>query len=159
MVDREKVRPRGDGGRAPETTTMTCGCGDYEVRWPEGSQPPSIDVVCPECGNHFGHGGDRGEWASPSRTPPHWPRRFYLERVEDASGVSGTGTVAFGVEYPDGAVHLQWCNAGNDDLETDTNGVAFKPAPDGADATREVHGHDGRTALHWLDPPRAGGDE
>lgn len=81
----------------------------------------------------------------------HYPRRFELVRIEDYSGVSGTGVVATGVEYPDGAVHLQWRNEGNDDLATDSNGCAFKPAPDGVEATIEVHGHEGRTEVRWID--------
>ena len=84
-------------------------------------------------------------------TDDHVPRRFELVRDEDVSGTSGTGVVAVGVEYPDGAVHMQWRNAVNDDLETDSNGCAFKPAPDGLAATKEIHGHDGRTSVRFLD--------
>lgn len=78
-------------------------------------------------------------------------RRFRLVRHEDNTGTSGTGIVARGVQYPDGAVHMQWINDDNDDLETNSNGVAFKPAPDGIEATREIHGHDGRTTIEWID--------
>lgn len=81
----------------------------------------------------------------------HIPRRFELVRYEDQTGVSGEGVVAVGVEWPDGAVSMQWLNAGNDQLETDNNGMAYKPPTDGVDATTEVHGHDGRTELRWLD--------
>ena len=81
----------------------------------------------------------------------HLPRRFKLVRNEDYSGVSGEGVVATGVAYPDGAVHMQWRNSENDGLETDSNGCAFKPAPDGVEATIEVHGHEGRTELRWVD--------
>jgi hypothetical protein len=82
------------------------------------------------------------------------PRRFKLVRHEDISETSGTGVVATGVEYPDGAVHLQWRNDENSDLSIDENGVAFKPAPTGTQATREIHGHDGRTEVEFVDPPR-----
>jgi hypothetical protein len=81
----------------------------------------------------------------------HHPRRFELVRTEDVSDTSGTGVVAVGVAYPDGAVHMQWRNAENDDLDTDSNGVAFKPAPDGVGATVEIHGHGGRTVIRWID--------
>lgn len=84
----------------------------------------------------------------------HTPRRFKLVRTEDESGVSGTGVVAYGVAYPDGAVHMQWRNASNEALDTDSNGCAFKPAPDGVTATLEIHGHDGRTHLQWIDDER-----
>lgn len=46
---------------AADGSRIVCGCGDYAVTVPEGTQPPSIDVVCPECGNHFGHGPPTGE--------------------------------------------------------------------------------------------------
>lgn len=81
----------------------------------------------------------------------HLPRRFELVRHEDFSETSGTGVVAVGVAYPDGAVHMQWRNAENDDLETASNGCAFKPAPDGVEVTVEIHGHEGRTELRWVD--------
>ena len=81
----------------------------------------------------------------------HLPRRFELVRVDDVSGTSGTGVVAVGVAYPDGAVHMQWRNVENEDLETTSNGVAFKPAPDGIAATEEIHGHEGRTQIRWVD--------
>ena len=91
-------------------------------------------------------------------TADHVPRRFELVRNEDVSETSGTGVVAVGVEYPDGAVHMQWRNAANDDLETDANGCAFKPAPDGLAATTEIHGHDGRTTVRFLDDVDAGAE-
>lgn len=81
----------------------------------------------------------------------HDIRRFELVRHEDNTGTSGTGVVAVGVEYPDGAVHMQWRNDENPDLNTSGNGCAFKPAPDGVEATREIHGHDGRTEVRFID--------
>ena len=79
------------------------------------------------------------------------PRRFRLVRHEDNTGVSGEGIVAHGVEFADGAVVLQWHNADNDRLEDIPNGMAVKPGPSGIEATREVHGHGGRTEIEWLD--------
>lgn len=35
-------------------------------------------------------------------------RRIHLERDEDVSGISGTGIVAYGAEFPDGTVVLRW---------------------------------------------------
>jgi len=35
-------------------------------------------------------------------------RRFYLQRDEDSSGVSGTGRVADGVEFDNGQVAMTW---------------------------------------------------
>ena len=42
-------------GDDPETVFVPCGCGDYRVGFPSGEVPDSFDVVCPECGNHFGY--------------------------------------------------------------------------------------------------------
>jgi len=39
-----------------DTVEAPCGCGDYSVTFPSGDVPDSFDVVCPECGNHFGQG-------------------------------------------------------------------------------------------------------
>jgi len=44
-------------GDDPDTVFAPCGCGDYRVGFPSGEVPDSFDVVCPECGNHFGQGG------------------------------------------------------------------------------------------------------
>lgn len=38
-----------------------CGCGDFAVSVPRDVHLPAIDVVCPECGNHFGHGAAADE--------------------------------------------------------------------------------------------------
>lgn len=81
----------------------------------------------------------------------HYPRRFELIRTEDVSGTSGTGVVATGVAYPDGAVHMQWRNGENESLEIEENGCSFKPAPTGVEATKAIHGHEGRTELRWID--------
>lgn len=63
-VVREKERMTGlppdveivvDRVEAHDGTEIACGCGDYAVVVPERALPESIDVVCPECGNHFGH--------------------------------------------------------------------------------------------------------
>ena len=89
----------------------------------------------------------------------HYPRRFELVRTEDVSGTSGEGVVAVGVEYPDGAVHMQWRNAENESLTTSSNGCAFKPAPDGAQATEEIHGHGGRTEIRWIDSEYGGNED
>lgn len=40
--------------------------------------------------------------------PPVKARRFELHRFEDISGVSGTGIVADGVQFPDGVVAMRW---------------------------------------------------
>lgn len=70
-----------------------------------------------------------------------FPRAFVLERVEDVSGVSGTGIVAGGVEFPDGVVALRWYS----DWPTS---VVFHDR--GIEAVNKIHGHDGRTRVVWL---------
>src|SRR5262245_15896268 len=68
------------------------------------------------------------------------PRRFQLMRDEDVSGVSGTGVVADGVEFPDGSVALRF----RGDWPT-TN-----PHPS-IESVIGVHGHGGKTRVVWLD--------
>lgn len=79
------------------------------------------------------------------------PRRFKLVRNEDFSETSGTGVVAYGVEYTDGAVHMQWLNKDNDNVKTANNGCSFKPAPDGIESTIDIHGHGGKTEVVFID--------
>lgn len=67
-------------------------------------------------------------------------RRFQLERDEDASGVSGTGVVAQGVEFDDGSCAMRWLTA--------TSSTAVYAS---ADDVQRIHGHEGRTRLVWLD--------
>lgn len=68
-------------------------------------------------------------------------RRFYLQRDEDASGVSGTGKVAEGIEFEDGAVVMQW--------------LSHKPSITffrNVKHLRDIHGHCGKTSIIWIDP-------
>lgn len=72
---------------------------------------------------------------------PH-PRRFQLNRVEDATGVSGTGIVAQGCAFPSGKAALAWCTSGT------PNSVALY---DTVEDLVAIHGHGGRTVVEWLD--------
>lgn len=67
-------------------------------------------------------------------------RLFRLVRHTDPSGVQGTGTLAEGVEWSDGAVALRW--RGPWPSTTTWDG--------GVDAVLAVHGTGGRTQIHWL---------
>lgn len=69
-------------------------------------------------------------------------RRFVLQRHTDVSGVSGTGTVAWGVEFPDGVVALRWISDWPTSVVFHDRGMA------GIEA---VHGHGGNTEIVWLD--------
>ena len=69
-------------------------------------------------------------------------RRFILDRIDDETGVSGTGAVAEGCVFSNGRAALTFVVAPGsmlwylsvDDLMT-------------------VHGHGGKTQLVWIDPP------
>ncbi len=67
-------------------------------------------------------------------------RRFVLVRSEDVTGTSGTGVVAEGVEYSNGQVSIHWISQ----LES-VNVYA------NAKVLEQLHGHDGRTRVKWLD--------
>lgn len=78
-----------------------------------------------------------------------YTRHFHLVRHEDESGVSGTGVVAVGVEFPSGYVELEWLNEENERVDTNMNGHASYPG--GIEDAIAVHGHEGRTVVEWLD--------
>ena len=67
-------------------------------------------------------------------------RRFILARTEDVSGISGTGTVAEGIMFSTGRAVLQWV--------TRLRSVAVYDSIEDVEA---IHGHDGRTAIQWVD--------
>lgn len=68
------------------------------------------------------------------------PRRFALVRQADPSGVSGTGVVAYGVQFNDAHVVVRW----NSDSPSTSlwNSIEDLLA---------VHGHGGMTTVRWLD--------
>ncbi|MFG3439874.1 hypothetical protein ACGF0J_21725 [Nonomuraea sp. NPDC047897] len=67
-------------------------------------------------------------------------RRFVLRRDADPSGVSGTGNVADGVEWPDGSVTVRW----RGDRPSTVCWVSL-------DDAIAIHGHGGSTRVVWLD--------
>ncbi|WP_041560288.1 hypothetical protein [Nocardia farcinica] len=67
-------------------------------------------------------------------------RTFVLERAEDVSGVSGTGTVAEGIELPDGRVAIRWC------VGEHRSTVVW----DSLESVEKIHGHNGATAVRFL---------
>ncbi|WP_199520965.1 hypothetical protein [Jiangella anatolica] len=75
--------------------------------------------------------------------PAQLPRRFGLHRRYDVTGVSGTGLVAYGTQYPTGRVTLAWCCS-------DIQSVAVY---DDIDDVESIHGHGGLTEIRWIDPP------
>ncbi len=67
-------------------------------------------------------------------------RRFVLERIEDVSKTSGTGIVAEGVEFSDGAVALRW--------RSHIKSMVFYES---LRACESIHGHGGRTRIVYID--------
>lgn len=68
-------------------------------------------------------------------------RRFVLKRTEDVSGTSGTGIVAEGCVFSNGMVTMTWFSH----LQSMTTFVSM-------DVVRNIHGHEGRTKVEFIDP-------
>jgi hypothetical protein len=77
---------------------------------------------------------------SPSPIGATEVRRFFLQRHEDETGVSGTGRVAEGVLFSTGWVALTWL--------TSVNSLVFYPS---ITNVQVIHGHNGKTDLVWID--------
>jgi hypothetical protein len=67
-------------------------------------------------------------------------RTFKLIRLEDVSGVSGTGTVAEGVRFHDGQCVVSWFGE-HHTMEISPN----------IETVMAIHGHNGKTLLEWSD--------
>jgi len=72
------------------------------------------------------------------------PWRFFLNRTEDETGISGAGRVAEGVVFSDGRVALRWTPQG----EVQATSTACY---DSIYAVDQIHGHAGKTRICWLD--------
>lgn len=75
-------------------------------------------------------------------------RRFRLVRLNDPSGVSGTGHVADGCKFADGWVAVHWPG----------NYASTSVWPD-IESVLAIHGHDGATVVDWIDPDEPRGYE
>jgi hypothetical protein len=71
-------------------------------------------------------------------------RRFVMVRQVDVSGISGTGVVIWGIEFPDGRAAYRWNTA------TATTCIA-----DTVEDVYKIHGHEGATRLVWVDSEAA----
>ncbi|MFF4777537.1 hypothetical protein ACFY05_32240 [Microtetraspora fusca] len=71
-------------------------------------------------------------------------RRFILVRDVDVSGISGEGTVVWGIEFPDGVCAYRWNSAWKTTCIADSIADIIK-----------IHGHEGATRLVWLDTAEA----
>jgi hypothetical protein len=67
------------------------------------------------------------------------PLTFRLRRLEDETGVSGTGIVAWGTQFPDGSCAVRW---NTEDAST--------AVWDSIEKIERVHGHEGKTVVEWL---------
>ena len=65
-------------------------------------------------------------------------RLFRLHRIEDETGVSGTGDVAEGVQFSDGTCAMRWLTA--------TSSTAIYAS---IEDLEKIHGHGGRTRVRW----------
>lgn len=74
------------------------------------------------------------------------PRRFRLKRIEDESGVSGTGYVAEGIKFSDGQTVINWL--------TDTRSIGIYHS---VVEMIYIHGHGGKTVIEWVDEESADG--
>jgi len=63
-------------------------------------------------------------------------RRFWLDRLEDATGISGTGIVAEGFQFSNGKCVISWL--------TDFTSIAVY---DDIEIVRNIHGHSGKTII------------
>lgn len=68
-------------------------------------------------------------------------RCFTLHRMDDETGVSGTGVVAWGVEWPDKSVSMRWLGST----------PSFVNYEGGINHVQKVHGHHGKTVIHFKD--------
>jgi hypothetical protein len=67
-------------------------------------------------------------------------RLFVFNRIEDKSGISGTGIVAEGVQFSNGKCVIAWL--------TEYTSTAIYDCIEDVEA---IHGHDGKTQIMWLD--------
>ncbi|MFE3657241.1 hypothetical protein [Streptomyces sp. NPDC059165] len=65
---------------------------------------------------------------------------FVLVRDTDVSGVSGTGVIANGIQWPDGQAVIHW---------TGSPYPTTTPHPGGMESVTAVHGHGGATRVVW----------
>jgi len=73
------------------------------------------------------------------------PRIFHIQRHVDPSGVSGTGVVAWGVEWPDRRVAVRWSDPSHSSTAT----------WDCIEHVESVHGHSGLSEIVWAEDQAA----
>lgn len=63
---------------------------------------------------------------------------FYMKRLRDISGVSGTGIVAEGVQFTDGTCVMRW-------LTGTPSTAVYSSIQD----VEKIHGHEGATVIEF----------
>ncbi len=109
---------------------------DFE--WPDYTKPPYTTTPLP--GITVTTGSLEFTTAKPL-IPTTKGRRFVMVREEDVSGVSGTGVVAEGCVFSNGAVAYTWL--------TYMTTMAWAPS---IDVLKNIHGHGGKTKIVFIDP-------
>lgn len=84
---------------------------------------------------------DRYGYVVTERPPHDLPAVGFLVRSDDVTGLSGTGRVAWIVEFPDGPCVVRWC----------VSDVRQTAVFDCCEDVLAIHGHDGRTKAEWHD--------
>lgn len=97
----------------------------------------AVDVAGDVVDEHLGEAAAR-------RAVPiqHRTRSFVLERLVDDSGVSGTGIVAWGAQFPDGTCVVRFC----------VTGIRQTSVWDSIEHVEAIHGHGGHTLIRWVTP-------
>ena len=67
-------------------------------------------------------------------------KRFYLQRIVDASGISGVGKIAEGCQFDTDWCALVWL--------TEKTSMSYYP---NIDVLESIHGHNGMTRIVWID--------
>lgn len=68
----------------------------------------------------------------------HKTRYFQLFRLEDVSGISGTGLVAEGIQFHDGQCVVSWLG--------EFHSIEIHPS---IEQVKALHGHEGKTKIIW----------
>jgi hypothetical protein len=76
-------------------------------------------------------------------------RTFRLIRDADPSGISGTGSVAEGVEFDDGTVAMRWEGPIQRDWGLIEPTTVLHP---NIANVENLHGHNGQTHIEWENP-------
>jgi hypothetical protein len=153
--DCQEHHPKTDGGAveppaAPRAVTNPAARAG-EAGWcPAPSSPttdggaasPPADQTGQQVLHRLGSGAAAERATSKAAPSSVLPRPFLLFRIRDVSGTSGTGVVAWGTQFPDGAAALRW--------NGEHPSTAAWPSVDDILA---VHGHQGASVIKWLDDP------